>query len=321
AINILGVDELSGLHWNCETNQLFAVSDNGKLYVLQYDSVTDKFSLAGSLRKLGSPEDVMQVDLGAKEFYTIDEKMFEIRRFAFNAGYSKCGLVHTWNLLSFNGGMQDTGNDGPEGIEFVPDSYLKNAGFVSADTGLPCTSKKGMGGLVFIAHQKKGLIWVYDVNPDKDDDFELVGKYKTSQGESCDLSFDRSTGLLYVLHNTDLNSLEVTDLNTEIQGGKVKFVTKAEYPVPNPAGGSDNIEGFAIMPKFANPARVGAWFCRDISHHETVEAQKDCLRWYRPVKSGGNEVKNWKIRLEPWEGDCKSFRPDFKSGLRKDDRL
>lgn len=291
AIDSLGVAELSGLHWNGQKKQLFAVSDNGYLYVLQQGASGNSFSLTGSLKKIGNPEGITIVDESKNEFYTIDEKHFEIRRYSYSPDFSSYTLMHKWNLLSDQAGMVDTGNDGPEGIEFIPDTYLTAAGFETSDTEEPYASKKGMGGLIFVAHQKKGLVWVFDVNPDKDNDLVLVGRYKTSERESCDLSFDRSTGLLYILHNTDGNFLEVTDLSLKKHGGKRKFNTVAEYPVPNPAGGSDNIEGFAITPKFADPKHVSAWFCKDISNDEVLEGQKDCLRWFPNIQADGEKNK------------------------------
>jgi len=297
AIDSLGVAELSGLHWNPDLNRLYAISDDGNLFVLQFNAEKKAFTLIGSLHNLGCPEGVTQVDYKANEFYTIDETHYEIRRFTHNSDFSKHTMIHKWNLLTDCSGMVNTGNDGPEGIVFVPDKYLADVGFKSSETDEVYTSKKGMGGLIFIAHQKKGLIWVFDVNPDKDDDFAFVGKYKTGHDESCDLAFDRSTGLLYILHNTDGNSIEVTDMSSEQHKGKGRFIIKNEYPVPNPAGGNDNIEGFAITPKFADPKHVSVWFCRDINgkinNHKNLRERKDCLRWFMPIAAEGNQIKGW----------------------------
>ena len=180
-----------------------------------------------------------------------------------------------------------------EGIVFVPDKYLAAVGFVSSETDEVYTSKKGMGGLIFIAHQKKGLIWVFDVNPDKDGDYAFVGKYKTNRDESCDLAFDRSTGLLYILHNTHGNSLEVTDLSTRSGTKRRKFVMKNEYRIPNPDR-NINIEGFAITPKFADVTHVSVWLCRDVDKKEKHSLRKDCLRWFTPFDAEGTCFKNWK---------------------------
>lgn len=287
-----GVIELSGLHYNPMKNTLYAVQDNGGLYLLKHDVKTNNFVQLGNTIHLGGPEGICQVNYELDEFYTIDEKNYEICRFSHNADLSKVTLMHKWSLLLEASHMVNTDNDGPEGIEFIPDSYLKKAGFVSSETDEKYVSKKGMGGLIFIAHQKKGLIWVFDVNPEKDDDYEFVGKYKTSQNESCDLAFDRSTGLLYILHNTDGNSLEVTDLTTKGHVGKERFNTVAEYPIPN-LKGNKNIEGVAITPKFSNTDTSGFWLCRDVSIEESVKESEDCIWWFSPFEMEGKEVKNW----------------------------
>jgi len=83
--------------------------------------------------------------------------------------------------------------------------------------------------LIFIAHQDGGYVWVFDVNPAVTNDFAYVGKYKTNETESCDAAFDRSTGLLYILHNTGDNYLEVTDMTTTLVSGEYKFATKKNF--------------------------------------------------------------------------------------------
>lgn len=140
----------------------------------------------------------MQVDYEASIFYTVDEKNYEIRQYVPNQDYTSITLMKKWRLLTPNTPMPDTGNDGIEGIVFVPDKHLQSIGFVSSQTGLPYTSTKGMGGLIFIAHQTEGYVWVYDVNPTLSFDVAYVGKYKTNRKESCDIAFDRTTGLLYI---------------------------------------------------------------------------------------------------------------------------
>jgi hypothetical protein len=291
-INANGVTELSGLHWNPQLNRLYVVGDNGHLHVLELNKKTNDFSQIGEFSKLGGPEGITQVDYASNEFYTIDESHYEIRRFTHNPDFTNLKLAHKWNLLAEPSPMVDTGNDGPEGIVFVPDRYLSAVGFISSETDEKYTSKKGMGGLIFIAHQKKGLIWVFDLNPDKDDDFAFVGKYKTNRNESCDLAFDRSTGLLYILHNADENTIEVTDMSATQHSGKGKFIMKTEYKIPNPKG-SINIEGLAIAPKFVNATNVSLWLCRDISKDEDSTDKNDCLWWFKPFTTEGNCVKNW----------------------------
>ena len=183
--------------------------------------------------------------------------------------------------------MEDTGNTGPEGIVFIPDAALSAAGFISQQTGNLYTSQKGMGGLMFVAHQDEGYIWVFDVNPTVNNDFLYVGKYQTNRLESTDLAFDRTTGMLYILHNIGANYLEVTDLGSVVTGSERKFTTVNEYFLPNPTDGNINIEGFAIVPKCPDDTQVSAWLARDVETDEGDAILQDCLRWFMPFVADG----------------------------------
>ena len=185
--------------------------------------------------------------------------------------------------------MPDTGNTGPEGIVFVPDANLAAIGFTSALTGAPYVSTKGAGGLFFIAHQNFGYIWVYDINPNVNNDFAFVGKYRTNRSESCDLAFDRSTGLLYILHNLDDNYLEVTDMSIVASTEQVPFFpTVKEYFLAAPTDGNVNIEGFALMPKCGTGMTGSAWLCRDASNDEDDAILTSTLKWFAPFTADGN---------------------------------
>jgi len=265
---------------------LYCIGDVGSVYILQYNISTNQYTLLGSSTSIGGPEGVTQVDNAAAEFYTIDENKYEIRKYTYDSNFSNITKSKTWNLLLSPSPMTDTGNTGPEGIAFVPDSYLQKIGFISSVTGVATCSKKGMGGLMFIAHQDGGYIWVFDVNPNVKNDFAYVGKYKTNRSESCDLAFDRSTGLLYILHNVGDNYLEVTDLSTSMVSGEYQLKTEKEFYIPNPSG-SKNVEGFAISPKYPQNSSHGAWLCRDVSDAtETIDA----LSWFYPFAAEGKDI-------------------------------
>lgn len=283
-----GVTELSGLHWNPLFNRLYVAHGDGRLRVLQLHVPSKTFSPIANIAGLGGPEGVTQANYSANEFYTVDEDNYQIKKFTHTADFSSATLSKHWNLLTSPSPMTNTGNTGPEGIAFVPDSFLTAKGFISQVTGSPYTSIKGMGGLIFIAHQDQGFVWAFDIDPNINDSFVFVGKYKTNRSESCDLEFDRSTGLLYILHNTGSNSLEVTDLSTTAFTGGRKFVTKNEYSLPNPSGNT-NIEGFALTPRLSSPdgIGVGAFLCRDVESDESTSYQKDCLRWFEPFTENG----------------------------------
>ncbi|MBP6335615.1 MAG: fibronectin type III domain-containing protein [Bacteroidia bacterium] len=277
-----GLTELSGLFWNGIKNTLLVSHGDGRLRVLQLNSSSNTFAQIANLSIPGGPEGITQVNLNADEFYTIDENIYEIRKYSHNTGFTSATLMNSWNILAAPSIMTNTGNTGPEGIAFVPDSFLTAAGFISESTGLPYTSVKGMGGLIFIAHQNLGQVWVFDVNPNVNNDFAYVGKYSTGKSESCDLAFDRSTGLMYILHNVGANTLEVTNLTSALNGSSPrKFTTIREYEVANPAG-NVNIEGFAITNKYSDSTNVRVWLCRDVESVESSSYKADCLRHFNP---------------------------------------
>lgn len=284
-----GIDELSGLHWNPINNRLYAVQNNGRVRVLQYNPATQAFSQLGSKSLSGGPEGITQANLSANEFYVIDENTYEIQKYTHNSSFSTVNQSRSWNLLSAPSPMQDTGNTGPEGICFIPDSYLTAVGFKSSVTGQLYTSTKGAGGLFFIAHQDGGFIWVFDLNPNVTNDFAYVGKYQTARQESCDLAFDRSTGLLYILHNIDSNYLEVTDMTlSAASSANPTFHTVAEYFIPTAGDGNENFEGFVLMPKCNSTVTGSAWLCRDVSNNEDSAILTSSLKRFVNFTAVGN---------------------------------
>lgn len=280
------VVELSGLFWNNELKRLLTVGDAGYFAALQYNSTTNQFTLLGSVKNSDGPEGITQINTSGNEFYTIDENAYEIRKYSYNTNFTSLSKLKSWNLLIAPSPMTNTDNTGPEGIVFVPDSYLQKTAFISSVTGQVYTSSKGMGGLLFLAHQNGGYVWVYDVNPNVSNDFLFVGKYKTNRSESCDLAFDNSTGLMYVLHNIDDNYLEVTDLKSSLYFGEYKFNLVNEYLIPNPSG-TANVEGFTLSPKYPQENTLGAWLCRDVTKTSEVA---DALRWFTPFAADGTNI-------------------------------
>lgn len=288
-LNPTGIEDLSGLHFNPANNRLYVVQDSGSLRILERNEANSTFSLIGGAQIGGGPEGITQANLYANEFYTIDESNYEIRRYSYATDFSAVTEVKHWNLLVAPSPMLDTGNTGPEGIVFVPNSILNSSGFVSEQTGQPYLSTKGLGGLFFVANQDQGLIWVYDVNPNTNNDFAFVGKYLTNRTESCELAIDRSSGLLYILHNiAGNNRLEVTDLSTIVVGDQLKFSTLKDYLVTNPSGSNDNLEGFALAPKCPDDGTTNAWLCRDVGTSESGAIKQDALRWFRDFVADGS---------------------------------
>ncbi len=270
-----GVEGLSGVHYNPTKNQLYLVQDVGRLRVIQFNNQSGNHLQLTDRNLGGDLEGITQVNDNDNEFWVIQENEHLIARYQYNANFSTVTLLRSYDLLSMEGGMFLSGNGGPEDICFIPDEFLQAAGFVSAVTGLAYSSQKGMGGLMFIAHQNQGKIWVYDINPDVNNDLFLVGVYNTNRQESCGLSFDRSTGLLYILHNIDNNYLEVSDLKVNQTGQNFKFNLVQEFNVSVPTNGGKNIEGVALRPKCDDPESTALWLVRDVSGSQSVNALKE----------------------------------------------
>ena len=154
-------------------------------------------------------------------------------------GDGRSVLRNEWNISEF---VPTKGGAGSEGITFVPDAWLQREGFTDAD-GNPAVSRGGMGGLMFVAHQRGGRIYVFDLSADSKA-VRLVGVYKTAKDESSGLEFDRSSGLLYVWHNIGSNTLEITGLSSVAEDGERRLTSVAEFQ--GPKGG--NLEGVAMTP-------------------------------------------------------------------------
>jgi hypothetical protein len=134
------------------------------------------------------------------------------------------------------------GNDGAEGITFVPDAHLAAWGFTDPE-GNPTLSEGGMGGLVFVAHQTGGKIYVFDLDRSTSG-VRFVGAYSTARDESAGLEFDASTGRLLIFHGGGHNDLEVARLSSTQAGGSGRFDTEYLWDYPADL----DTEGLAIAP-------------------------------------------------------------------------
>ena len=127
----------------------------------------------------------------------------------------------------------------------MPDSFLSDQGFVDGQ-GQPYTSTQGMGGLMFVGVQGGGNLFVFDLNRETGEAV-FVGEYQTGANETAGLEFDRSTGKLFIWHDSDIDSLEVTRLSST--GGVMdEMMTFAGLGSPLLGNASTNYEGIAIRP-------------------------------------------------------------------------
>lgn len=243
--------DLSGAFWNPVTRRLWvcrngpggllskmwAIRENGQGgYQCDYQK-----GIRGEWTGFGDLEDICQADLNEQTVYAIVEGEELIKEYDVS-NYGIAVLRNVWNTASY---LPLVLTEGSEGITFVPDANLASGGFVDPK-GVPRISANGMGGLMFVATQIGGDIYVFDLNR-SDSSFSFVGAYKTSYSESAGLAFDRQSGLLYILHGANQNRIEVVSLASIPVGNERQFKEKVTYAPP--AGGSGmNIEGIALVP-------------------------------------------------------------------------
>ena len=237
-------NNLSGAHWNPATRTLWVAVNGPGMFIALVRGEDDKFTIEQRDGKRGvwSPggdlESLTQVDYNADAVYVLVEGAGYIRQYD-TSDYGTVKLVRQWQITQH---VPTASGGGSEGIAFVPDEWLTKRGFVGLD-GQPRVSTKGMGGLMFIAHQRGGHIYVFDCDP-ASSAIEFVGRYATGRTESSGLEFDRSTGKLYVWHNLGENYLEEVDLaSTAVSGGR-RLTQLREWVAPK--GG--NLESIALTP-------------------------------------------------------------------------
>ena len=224
-----------------------------------------KYDLGG-----GDLEGICQVDYDADLVCIMLETENLIREYDVST-YRKAVLKKQWDISAY---VPTKGRAGPEGITFVPNEWLKKEGFVNSN-GKPYLSTNGMGGLMFVAHQNGGRIYVFDLNR-ANGKVNFVGAYKTSRSESSGLEFDRSTGLLYVWHNTGPNYLEITKLSSHVKGTERCFASVAEFVGPK----RGNLEGIAIAPTATNKG-----CCLIVDDDNQNGAALMLFRQFNPTKS------------------------------------
>jgi hypothetical protein len=186
----------------------------------------------------GDLEGICQADYREDAVYLMVEGADKIRKYDTSAA-GQITLLNEWEISEH---VPTKGGKGSEGITFVPDEWLVKSGFTDA-RGNAYTSQGGMGGLMLIAHQNGGRIYAFDLCTETKE-ARFVAAYKTSWKESSGLEFDRSSGLLYIWHNTGPNYLEAARLCSYPDGDERRLSTVINMIGPK----KGNLEGFAISP-------------------------------------------------------------------------
>jgi hypothetical protein len=266
-------EDLSGAAWNpvsrvlwiCRngpdgsSSKLWAVvEDGGGSFAIDYQGGN-----RGEWTGFGDFEGVTQADYSEEVIYGIIEGIDTIREYDVSV-YGSATVNNDWDISLY---LPSTGGNGPEGITFVPDASLLAGGFVDG-SGSPYTSTNGMNGLMFVAHQYGGRIYVFDLNR-SDGSCIFVGEYSTAYGESAGLEFDRSTHRLYIWHGSTWNRLEIAELSSYISGSHRKLTEVIIYDEPH----IGNLEGFART----QSDEPDSWVFLTID-----DGGSDSLDWYHP---------------------------------------
>jgi hypothetical protein len=258
----------SGAAWNPETRTLWLACNSGYFWALVEDGANSfrvATNAAGTKAKWspgGDLESICQADYAQPIVYLMDEDN-SIREFNVSQ-YGVVAQTRSWNISAQ---CPEVGGAGPEGLTFVPDDWLQRQGFRRANGSL-YTSTNGMGGLMFVGHQSGGYVHVFDLNR-VNNGYGYVGRFKTGRSETAGMEFDRTTGKLYVWHNTGNNYLEVTELGSTVEGADRRLRQLVEYAGPR----AGNLEGFALIP---TPETSNGCFLTDDDN-----AGGEAIMWYR----------------------------------------
>ncbi|MEV6243607.1 hypothetical protein [Lentzea sp. NPDC051838] len=178
---------------------------------------------------------------------------------------SGSNAVAEWDL----GGMPDVDpNDGPEGISWVPDSYLTANGFKdsSGKTYNPADYPGHGSGLFLVGLEATGEVYVYAL---QGGEAKLLRKFASGQAQVMDLEFDGSK--LWTICDNNCSGRTTT---LAISSGNFKVT--ATYN--RPSGLSNvNLEGFAISPTCSAGKKVVLWSDDDnTSSHALRSGSLNC---------------------------------------------
>lgn len=292
--------EMSAAHFNSQTQTLWVSAAGGGakgIWALRYDAGIDGFALAA---KWNGPRDegLTQVDLAPLDRASTRHRVYVLKEGGDGGGDAQIlEVTYTYGATPTADGATSTSRTwtipeaetigdgaGAEGLAFVPDADLARLGAVDG-AGAALASTGGMGGIFFIAHQHRGLIYAVDcataavgaVFPGGRTHL-VRGIYATTGVSASGLEYDRSIGRLYIHHDnrtiqvTDVTSLEVSDA---VATRRLRTLVLFDEPTPS------NTEGFAVAPFLApeggrNPRRW-AFSCIDFE----AGSSNQSVRWFR----------------------------------------
>ena len=191
--------------------------------------------------------------------------------------YGTATIVRQWNVSS---AVPASGGDGIEGLAFVPNWALDEAGFAMVNGGAQTRSTLGLDGLFFAGNQVDGRIYVLDLAAGGTT-FTWLGSLATSYPEIAEVTFDASTRQLMILHGDNQNRIEVCALTATGSGAARRLTEVQTIERPTGSATNANIEGLGVLSgdtcSTGNGAHAG-WRTLFLT---IDDGGADSLRWFK----------------------------------------
>lgn len=168
----------------------------------------------------------------------------KVVRYDVSSSGSSLNATTEWNLKADLPSV--AANSGPEGISWIPDSFLTAHGFRDEHTGTaysPSTYPGHGTGLFFVGLEANGTIYAYALNQ-TGGGYTRVATIPSGFSAVMDLEFEPETGHLWAACDDTCKGRTAT-LAIDAQG---KFSATAVYDRPSGMSNYNN-EGFAIAPQ------------------------------------------------------------------------
>lgn len=163
---------------------------------------------------------------------------------------SSLSAINEWDLTNAFGHVTPP-NDGFEGIAFIPDHDLVEAGLLDESTGElydPLAYGEHSGGLFFLGLQRNGMVYAYVLSADGD--AHRVATIESGLPVVSELEYEELPGRLWVACDDtcdgELAVLELRPLSGHQESAQ-SFRVTARYARPAAMPNIDN-EGLAIAP-------------------------------------------------------------------------
>ena len=217
-LGILGnAKDWSGLHWNMDTEELWAVQDEGQ--VRSFLLTNDDFVPGVEFMAPGDLEGVTQVP-GLNDLFLLEERRNEVIQVDHEGT-----ILHAWSLDEC---IPLSGKKGPEGIVFLPNSEaLQASNLFSLIASSDDLIESDFGGIFLIAKQDDPNL--YAVLLERSRAPRLLSRVITNNEDPRGLAFHEETGLIYVLGR----ELSILDLDGQ---------TRSTLPMAQ-----KNLEGIAVV--------------------------------------------------------------------------